>query len=956
MAAPARLLGRDGETAIIEAAIDETMSSRAAIVVLEGEGGIGKSRLLAEACDHARRRGMQVAVGRAEELEQSRPFGLMARVLGCHSSSPDPRRAEIAGLLAPQQHGGDRPITVSSDPGLQFRVVDAMTDLVEALISSVPLLIGVDDLQWADHPSLLTLAALSRLPDYLPVVLVVCLRPVPRSQDLTRLLGLLMGAEHTRYVRLRGLDPAAVTAMVAESTAADPGPRLLAAVARARGNPLFVNELLTALDEEGTLEIVDGRCEVSEPALSPTLRLTILRRLTFLSDDALAVLRAASILGSTFTLSDLATTTARSAYDLSLVLTEALAARVVEDDDDRLRFRHDLIRDAIYEDLPLSVRRGLHREAGDRLAKAGARVSQVAEHFSRGAMPGDKAAIEWITRAARAAATRSPSLAVSLLERAVGLMDNGGIGRDQVRLELASCLLLSGRIVEAAQVCRDLLDARRDDGVQAPARICLGHALIASGRAGEALTELLRAGEGSTTAGEQISARAWGSLASFWTGDLMMAAELAAGAAQGATEVGDPLSSSVALAVHACVRQLQARLAEALEEIDIAIDRAERSPARAGHRYPLHLSRGHFLMDLDRLDEARIALGIGRRTSAEFGLRWAIASHHMVGGRALFLAGEWDDAVVEFEAGFDLAEETGESLNMFIGRAVVAMISLHRNDLRVAQEAASAARHILERRPGSPYRGPWAVWAQALVSEAHHDSAAALGGLAGCWDDCTAHGLLLDLPVIGPDLVRMAVAEGDIARARDVCRGVDDVAAMNTVPSFDGAALRCHGLAEDDPDLLLAAVDAYARGPRVLDTALAREETGDAMLRRNQVDRGCTFLVDALLTYEHLNASRDVMRVEASLRGAGVRRGRRGTRKRPQHGWLSLTPTEQTIARLVADGLSNPQIADSLYVSYRTVQTHVSHIFAKLDINSRVQLAAEIARRQGADQATSPRR
>ena len=133
---------------------------------------------------------------------------------------------------------------------------------------------------------------------------------------------------------------------------------------------------------------VDGRAEISESGLSPILRLTILRRLGFLSDAALGALRAASILGSGFTLADLSVTTAQSAIDLASAVAETLSARVLEEDGERLRFRHDLIRDAVYDDMPISVRRGLHREAGQRLAGAGAPLQQVAEQLSRGANTG----------------------------------------------------------------------------------------------------------------------------------------------------------------------------------------------------------------------------------------------------------------------------------------------------------------------------------------------------------------------------------------------------------------------------------------------------------------------------------------------------------------------------------------------------------------------------------------
>ena len=104
---------------------------------------------------------MQVAAGRAEELERTRPFGLVAAAFGCARSSPDPRRAAIAELLASRGRGDRGPITVTSDPGLQFRAVDAFADLAEELALAGPLVIGVDDLQWADPSSLLTLGALA---------------------------------------------------------------------------------------------------------------------------------------------------------------------------------------------------------------------------------------------------------------------------------------------------------------------------------------------------------------------------------------------------------------------------------------------------------------------------------------------------------------------------------------------------------------------------------------------------------------------------------------------------------------------------------------------------------------------------------------------------------------------------------------------------------------------------
>lgn len=361
---------------VLGGAMEEAASGRLTGVIVEGEAGIGKSRLLSEALAAARDRGHQVASGRAEELERTRPFGVLVDAFECSASSSDPRRAAISGLLATHAGDGDA-LTVTSDPGLQFQAVDAFVDLVEAEALRRPLVIGVDDLQWADPSTLVVLDALARRLAYVPVAFIGCMRPAPRVDELDRMVDTLAAAGAHR-LPLGRLEEQAVTNLVAEVVGAEPGPGLLAEVSGAGGNPLFLTELVSALVEEGAIDIVDGQAEVAEMILPPSLRLTILRRLSFLSGDTLDLLRSASILGSSFTLTELSTVTTRPAFDLASMLEEAFTARVLIDDDDRVRFRHDLIHDAVYEDLPHSVRVGLHREAGQRLARSSASAARVA--------------------------------------------------------------------------------------------------------------------------------------------------------------------------------------------------------------------------------------------------------------------------------------------------------------------------------------------------------------------------------------------------------------------------------------------------------------------------------------------------------------------------------------------------------------------------------------------------
>ena len=357
--------------------------------------------------------------------------------------------------------------------------MDAFVDLVEELALRAPLVIGLDDLQWADPSSLLTISALARRLTGLPLALICCFRPSPRVPQLERAVAALHAAGWQLTVRRLTQD--AVCALVAEVVGAEPGAGLLREIAGAGGNPLFVTELLNAMRQEGLLQITGGRAEVTALTLPPTLRLTILRRLSFLPEETLQALRSASILGCSFTLTELSTSTARPALDLSVALAEAIAAGVLADEGTRLRFAHDLIRDASYEDLPGSVRLALHREAGQRLADAGAPAAQVAEHLARGAIPGDASAIEWLTRAAREAATRSPDVAADLLGRAITLMDPTDPARDRLLAEQAGSLMWAGRVADSERACRALLNRAHDPAADGPARTCLGLALLAGG-------------------------------------------------------------------------------------------------------------------------------------------------------------------------------------------------------------------------------------------------------------------------------------------------------------------------------------------------------------------------------------------------------------------------------------------------------------------------------------------
>jgi DNA-binding CsgD family transcriptional regulator len=277
--------------------------------------------------------------------------------------------------------------------------------------------------------------------------------------------------------------------------------------------------------------------------------------------------------------------------------------------------------------------------------------------------------------------------------------------------------------------------------------------------------------------------------------------------------------------------------------------------------------------------------------------------------------------------------------------SIHAVIAVHRDDLPDAERAVAAAERELAAtgpQPGWDYL----LWADALVREARGQPDGSLATLCRAWDECVAQGLASTLPLLGPDLVRLAHAAGDRYRAEQATAAVEELAARNPgVATLAGVALRCRGLLEVDAEVLVRAVATYKTGPRPLELALTCEDAAWALGRAGRVGEARPLFDDALSLYERLGASWDLARATARMRDLGIRTGRRGPRKRPRSGWDSLTATELTVVRLVAEGLSNPEIAERLYISRGTVHTHVSHILAKLGLGSRVGLAAEASRR-----------
>jgi DNA-binding CsgD family transcriptional regulator len=927
--------GRERELAALRDAVQLAEAGGSAVVLVEGDPGIGKTRLLQEIVAEADD-GLRVFVGRGYELEWARPFGALVEALDCSVRSTHPARAAIGRLISGKGAGRQ-----GAAPGLQYRIVDAIVDLVEEEALGGPVLIAIDDLQWADPSTLLALRVLARRAAFLPVVLLVSLRPSPRTIELTNLVAAL-GADGAKKVLLTSLSPGAVEELVKDLLGVPPGPELVASLARADGNPLFVIELVDGLRKRADIRETNGLAHVSEVLVPPDLRQTILRSVDFLNDDTLATLRGAAILGSVFSVDDLLAVAGTDAGRLALALEEAIRAGILaEAASGQLRFRHDLIRDAIYEDIPGPVRAVLHRAAADKLVAAGAPAVRVAEQHRRAGASRGSLAFDWLVRAARETGTTSPLAAAGLLEEAIEIAGPAHGEVPGLQIERAERLFWGGRVTESEAAFRTTaLTPDVDPHVASLARRGLAQVLIAQGRAEAAAEEFdAAAAAPGLTLSERAYLSAWSAHPRLFTGDL----EAAQARASAALADGDDLTRCIALSALSMVAELGGQFSEAVILAGEAVGVADRSPDRAAHRFQVGVFHGLFLCDLDRLDESVATLRHGLQISERLGARWNLPLYQVGLILTQFLAGNWDDALAEFDTTVELTSETGTRHAMACNNAVRAMIAMHRDDMAAARSAVALAEEELA-HTGPQYRFDWVLWARALLLEADGDPSAAYRTLVEAWDHCSAAGMKSELPVLAPDLARLAALTGAGEHASEVAATVSALASSDPSPWLAGVARRCEAFAADDIALSMAAADHARVSPRPLDRASTLEQAAAALARAGRASEARALLDEALVLYERLGANRDIARVAATLRLLGVRRGIRGVRSRPRTGWQSLTDTERRVVELVVEGLSNPRIGERLFISPRTVQTHLAHVFGKLGISSRVELAAAAVR------------
>ena len=906
------------------------------MVAIEGEPGIGKSRLVAEVLGMASGRGWETLHGTCGELQADLPFAPLIEALGLDSTPPDVDRGAAHALLHGERSGG------LSGGEHRAALVHALTESITRGCDGRPTILAVDDLQWADPATLLVLSRLVRRSTHLSLLLVLTMRPHPRSEQLGSLLASLHELGHD-HLPLAPLEDDDVRALVEALLGARAGEGVLAAVRGAAGNPFFVVEMIAMLEQEGSLERTDGVIDAPQAETMRSLQLATLRRLSFLRPPCVELLRVASMLGSEFDVRELSVVAGRPAVDLSPLLSDAIAANVLTEAGTRLAFRHDLVREALYNHQPLSLRQAMHFEAAEQLRAAGYPAARVAAQLLRGPdQPGSAAAIT-LRSVAQECVYHDPPTAVALLERALVSAEDGS--RVDVKAELAHALIWAGRWVEGEKLGRELTETERQPDRSREVLVTLVESAAIRGTVSRSVVREIEAAAGAPDLDPRVAVRVVtaAAQAAFLDGDLGRAEALADDAEQAARKAGDPVSRCDALALTSAVRWHQGRAAEGVVAAEQAVAMADTLPPRLGGGAQMpHVVLAMNLGLAGQGAEAFAAFQAAMERGEQANNVFVLGQLHQALGVSQFYAGALDAAEGSFEAALSLWYEVDVSAWRTIQDAWLGRIALHRGDVPAARRHLAAAESELP--PGREWMPAHNVavvgLTRALLHETSGETAAAFDVLDGARRMVRASGARYFNLRIGPEVVRLAVALGAQQAAEEMTVACEEVAASVDTPTARGQALRCRGLLHGEPELLLEAVVEHRAGPSRIELAGAAEEAAMAFASSG-VRRGVVGLLrEALEIWETAGATYDAARVLARLRDAGAPPGKRGARRRPEEGWDALTDSERRVVDLVGEGLTYREIGERLFISRRTVETHVARAFRKLGVRSRAELAA----------------
>ncbi len=544
----------------------------------------------------------------------------------------------------------------------------------------------------------------------------------------------------------------------------------------------------------------------------------------------------------------------------------------------------------------------------------------------------------WLARSVPALTYRAPQIAAELLQRAIEHASADDPRLDHLESSLVRVTFLLARHDQIDRHARRVLARTRDPELAAEMAWMLTYTLMRTGghSEGRAVTaEALQ--RPALSAVWTARLRALHSVIMVTAGEFALAEATARQALAEAELAGD--RAGIGFALHGLsVLGAKVKTTEALRFIERALTVLGEDEKVSDLRMILLANRALYEGHLGQMAKAEAALRQARTLAERTGAAARLGMIQVNAAEIYFRLGRWDDAQAELESVADLPETEWLPL---VRHGVAALIAGHRDDRATVEAQLRAVEHRNIFSGSARTNSALLLMARALAAERDGRPSQALALLAHALQPDYAPFVAEDRCCLMRDIVRLGLAVGDQIVIRVAAESAAADAERDPVPSRQAASDHCRGLLDTDPVRLLAAVDSYRRVGWPLGLAQALEDAAVLLARAGNANAARAAHAEAIELYTELGADWDIVRADARVRPFGIRRGPRGPRTRATSGWDALSPTEVKVAHLVAGGQSNPEIGAELFLSRRTVQTHVSHIMAKLGVHSRSEVARE---------------